>query len=331
MKLVIQIPCYDEAEALPETLASLPRRVEGFDEVLWLVVDDGSRDATVDVARLHGVDHVVSLPAHRGLARAFAVGLMTAVELGADVVVNTDADNQYRAEGIPSLVRPILENEADMVVGSRPIDRIPEFSAAKRALQRLGSWVVRRSSGVDLADAASGFRAFNREAALRLAVFGTYTYTLETIIQAGQSGLRVRDVPIDVNPPVRESRLVRSNLDYVIRGALAIARAYVIYRPTRFFALLSACFLLPALVLAGRYAYFVALGEGRWHVQSVIVASVLGLSAVFAVAIGVVAHLLGINRRLGEEIRYLLRAGRADAAIREEASVRPGARRPGPR
>jgi glycosyltransferase involved in cell wall biosynthesis len=277
-----------------------------------MVIDDGSTDRTVEVAREHGVDHVVSMHGNQGLARAFMAGLVAAAERGADVIVNTDADNQYRAEDIAKLLRPILDDEADIVIGSRPISAIRHFSPVKRFLQKLGSSVVRRLSGTHIGDAPSGFRAFSRDAALRLNVFSSYTYTLETIVQAGHSNLRVTDVPVRVNAPTRPSRLVRSIPSYVRRGVLDLLATYVIYHPTKIFNLLGAAFLLPSFVLAARYLVLAAMGYGKGHVQSVIASGVLAVSGVFMLAIGIVAHLLAVNRRLLEEIRYLERSRRKE-------------------
>ncbi|HEY3486039.1 MAG TPA: glycosyltransferase family 2 protein, partial [Ilumatobacteraceae bacterium] len=234
-KLVIQIPCFDEEGTLPATVADRPRQVPGFDVVEWLVVDDGSSDRTSEIARELGVDHVVRHPRNRGLAAAFLTGLDAALRAGADVIVNTDADNQYDASGIPALVAPIADGRADIVVGERPIESIPEFSGIKKRLQRIGSWVVRKFSSTDITDAASGFRAFTRDAAMRMQVFGKYTYTLETLVQAGSEGLAVVSVPINVNPQTRESRLVKSTRQYVMRSAQTIIRSFALYRPFRFF------------------------------------------------------------------------------------------------
>ena len=307
MKLIIQVPCYNERDVLPDTLADLPREVEGFDEVEWLVVDDGSTDGTAEVARQHGVDHVVRMNGNEGLARAFMAGLEAAVERGADVIVNTDADNQYRAAGIDSLTAPILAGEADLVVGARPIATIRHFSAIKRLLQGLGSAVVRSLSGTEIQDAPSGFRALSRDAALRLNVFNAYTYTIETIIQAGRSNLRVINVPIEVNPPTRSSRLISSMPAYVWKSIGTILSAYLIYRPVRIFGLLSAIFLTAGAALAIRYLWLAYILGSIGHVQSVIASGVLALSGVFMAAFGVAAHLLAINRRLLEELRYLER------------------------
>jgi glycosyltransferase involved in cell wall biosynthesis len=310
MKLIIQIPCLNERETLPITVADLPRLVEGFDSVEFLVIDDGSTDGTAELARSIGVDHVIQMNGNQGLARAFTAGLVAAVERGADVIVNTDADNQYDARDIPNLVRPIVEGRADLVVGARPIANIEHFSPIKRKLQGLGSRVVRAVSGADVADAPSGFRAMTRDTALRLNVFGRFTYTIETIIQAGLSNLRIVNTPVRVNGPTRPSRLFRTNLGYIRRSIHTMLSVYVIYRPVQIFSALSAGFLAPALLLGLRYAYFMATGEGKGHIQSVIAVGVLSLCGVFMAAIGIVAHLQSINRRLLEEIRYLERSRR---------------------
>lgn len=313
-KLMIQIPCLNEAETLPETIADLPREVDGFDSVQVLVVDDGSTDGTADVARSLGVEHVIRMNGNQGLARAFMAGVVAAVERGADVIVNTDADNQYVAADIARLVEPILDDRADIVIGTRPIREIRHFSPIKRFLQGVGSRVVRTLSGADVADAPSGFRAMTRDAAIRLNVFNDFTYTIETVIQAGLSNLRIASVPIRVNGPTRPSRLFRSISAYIRRSIITMLGVYVIYRPTRIFGALAAAFLIPALFLAARYGILAAMGEGRGHVQSVIASGVLFLAAVFMAAIGIVAHLQSINRRLLEEIRYLERSRRLEGA-----------------
>ena len=312
MKVVIQIPCLNEEATLPATLAELPRQLPGVDEVEWMVIDDGSTDRTAEVAREGGVDHVIAMHGNQGLARAFMAGLVGATERGADVIVNTDADNQYQADGIIKLIRPILDDEADMVIGARPISAIRHFSPVKRFLQKLGSGVVRKLSGTRIRDAPSGFRAFNREAALRLNVFSSYTYTLETIVQAGHSNLRVTDVPVRVNAPTRPSRLIRSTPAYIRRGILDMLATYVIYHPTKIFNLLGILFLVPAGALALRYLVLAGMGFGKGHVQSVIASGVLAVSGVFMLAIGIVAHLLAVNRRLLEEIRFLERSRRKE-------------------
>ena len=242
VKLVIQIPCLNEEESLPQVLSDLPRDVEGFDLVEWLVVDDGSTDRTVEVARRHGVDHLVRLTSNRGLATAFQAGLDAALKLGADVILNTDADGQYSAADIPRLVEPIVNRRADMVVGDRQVQTVEHFSPTKKLLQRLGSWVVRQASGTDVLDTTSGFRAYNREAALQLIVVSRYTYTLESLIQAGKMSVAIEDVPISPNPTARESRLLGSTSSYVRRNAFAIFRAYTLYEPLRVFMLLAILF-----------------------------------------------------------------------------------------
>ena len=323
MRIFVQIPCLNEAETLPMTLEALPKSAAGF-PVEVLVVDDGSTDDTAQVATALGVHHLVRHQQNRGLAAAFMTGLVSCVERGADVIVNLDADNQYDAGAIERLVQPVLEGQADIVVGSRPIASIEHFSPVKKWLQFLGSGVVRALSGTPVRDAPSGFRAFSSEAALRLNVFSTYTYTLETLIQAGHSNLRVLDVPVDVNPPTRSSRLIRSIPSYVRRSARDLLRTYAIYSPSRLFNVLGAAFLIPTVVLAVRYLGFRLAGEGAGHVQSVIVAGALGAAAVFMFAIGAVAQLVGINRRLLEEIRFLTR--RSDLAARRQSMETPGAR-----
>jgi len=302
MKLVIQIPCFNEAAHLPATIADLPRRIDGIDGIEVLVIDDGSTDGTADVARSLGA-HVVSVPHNRGLAHTFMLGLEQALLLGADIVVNTDADNQYAGADIAKLVAPILANSADFVIGARPIRDITSFSTVKKWLQRLGSWTVRRLSGTDVSDATSGFRAMNRAAALRLNVFSRYTYTLETIIQAEHHELRVASVPVRVNPPTRPSRLVRSNLDYVWRTGSAMVRVFVVYRPFRSFMWPAAVLALAGLAIALRFVYFYIAGDGlAGHVQSLILAAILfGLAGTLA-AVAFVGELLSINRRLLESL-----------------------------
>ncbi|HNJ96812.1 MAG TPA: glycosyltransferase family 2 protein [Ilumatobacteraceae bacterium] len=260
-KLIIQIPCLNEEATLPTTIADLPREVAGFDEVEWLVIDDGSTDRTVEVARECGVQHVVSHGRNRGLAAAFLTGLDAALRAGADVIVNTDADNQYQGSYIGALTAPVLDGSADIVVGERPIESIEEFSFIKKVLQRFGTWVVRRFSGTPVRDAASGFRAFNREAAIRLRVHNKYTYTMETLIQAGAERLRVVSVPIQVNPETRPSRLVKSSLSYVLRSMKTIVRSYAIYRPFRFFTIAAAVPGLLGTALLARWIYYFATDE----------------------------------------------------------------------
>jgi glycosyltransferase involved in cell wall biosynthesis len=302
-KLIIQIPCLDEEATIAATLGALPRSVPGFKVVEWLIVDDGSRDATVSVARRAGVDHVVSLPHNRGLARAFMSGLEACLKAGADVIVNTDADNQYSADSIPDLVAPILDGRAQIVVGARPIAENTEFSLTKKILQRIGSAVVRLASGTQIADAPSGFRAIHASAALRLNVFGDYTYTLETIIQAGRKGIPITCVPIRVNPATRPSRLVRNIPSYVYRSMLNIARVFVLYKPLRFFFLIGTLLLLPGIALGLRFLFHFLSNSGAGHIQSLILAAILIVTAMIVFVAGVLSDLTAANRVLLEEIR----------------------------
>lgn len=253
MKLIIQLACLNEAATLPATLSALPREMDGFSSVEWLVVDDGSTDDTSGVARSLGADHVIRLPVNLGLARAFMVALENSLRLGADVIIHTDADNQYEAGDMPALVAPILEGKAEMVIGQRPIASIATFSPLKKVLQRFGTWCVQRVSGTEVGDAPSGFRAFSRQAAIQLNVFGEYTYTLETIVQAGHKGIAVANVPVRVNPPTRQSRLIRSVPSYLWRSATTMLRVFIVYRPLRFFAGLSILAFIPGFLICLRF------------------------------------------------------------------------------
>lgn len=304
MKLIIQIPCYNEAETLATTLASLPRQVAGFDRVEWLIVDDGSTDDTAGVARTCGVDHVVRHVTNQGLARAFMSGLDAALRLGADVIVNTDADNQYNAEDIPLLTAPIIEKRAEMVIGSRPIETIAHFSPLKKLLQKLGSWTVRMASNTDIPDAPSGFRAMTRSAAQRLMVFNDYTYTLETIIQAGQKNMAISAVPVRVNPDLRPSRLVKSIPSYIKRSIATIIRIFVIYRPFRFFFSVGLVLFGLGFLIGVRFLISFLAGEGGGHVQSLILAGALLVMGFQTFLIAFVADLLAANRKLLEDIRF---------------------------
>ncbi len=307
MKLIIQIPCYNEKSTLPDVLADLPRTLEGIDTIETLVIDDGSTDGTAKLARELGVDHILRFPINRGLALAFSSGLDAALRAGADIIINTDGDHQYQGASIPALVGPIVRGEADMVVGDRRVDTIQHFSWLKKVLQRLGTRVVRWTSGTSVQDATSGFRALSREAASRLVVFSSYTYTLETIIQAGKKGLVVASVPVETNPKTRDSRLIRSLTSYVIRSSVTIMRIFLMYEALRVFTLLSLMPLIAGVVLFVRYLYYFLLGQGSGHVQSVVVASVLLLLAFQVLLLGLLADLIARNRRLSEEIHYQLR------------------------
>jgi glycosyltransferase involved in cell wall biosynthesis len=327
MKLIIQIPCLNEEETLPATLADLPREMPGIDVVEWLIIDDGSTDRTVDVARSHGVDHVVRLTNHKGLAAAFQAGLDAGLKLGADVIVNTDADNQYEGHDVPKLVGPILRGEADMVVGDRQVSTIEHFSGPKKLLQRLGSWVVRQASSTEIPDTTSGFRAYNREAALSMQAVSKFTYTLETIIQAGKLLVAVDHVPIRTNPKTRSSRLFPSTAAYVRRNALSIFRVYSQYQPLKVFWTGAVILGIPALALFIRFLVaFIAHGGKAGHVQSLIFGSVLFFGAMLLGALGVIGDLLDAQRTLSQ--RTFERVRRIELQLGVEPShYEPGAPR----
>ncbi len=306
-KLIIQIPCYNEEEALPATLAELPREVPGIELVEWLVIDDGSTDRTAKVAREHGVDHIVRFQRNRGLAAAFVAGLEASVKAGADVIVNTDADNQYYAEDIPKLIAPILADEAEIVVGARPISATKHFSPFKKLMQRLGSWATRRISKTDIPDAPSGFRAVSREAAMRLHVFNEYTYTIETIIQAGQKGMAITSVPIRTKETLRPSRLVKSALGYVNRQILTMMRIFMTYKPFRFFAVPGSILFLAGLLISIRFVYFYVTEGGLGHVQSLILSALLMGMGFFLAIVGLVTDLISVNRKLLEGLDWRLK------------------------
>lgn len=308
MKLIIQIPCLNEAETLAIALAALPRQVAGFDVVEWLIIDDGSTDDTVEVARACGVDHVVSHTRNQGLARAFMTGLDACIKLGADVIVNTDADNQYNADDIPALTAPVVAGKAGIVVGARPIAAIAHFSPVKKALQRLGSWVVRVASKTDIPDAPSGFRAISSAAARQLVVFNNYTYTLETIIQAGQKNMAITSVPIRVNGDLRPSRLVKSIPSYIRRSIITIIRIFVVYRPFRFFGWIGALLFGAGLLIGLRFLWKYWLGDGGGHVQSLILAAALLVMGFQTFLVAFLADLLAANRKLLEDVRVAVKS-----------------------
>jgi glycosyltransferase involved in cell wall biosynthesis len=312
VKLLIQIACFNEERTIAETLRDLPRRVPGCDAVEIVIIDDGSTDSTIAAAIAAGATHVVRLNGNQGYAAAVLAGLDACVRLGADVIVNTDGDNQYVGEDVAKLVEPILAGTADLVVGARPISHIKHFSLLKRALQKLGSSVVRSLSGTNVQDAPSGFRAMTRDAALRLNAFNGFSSTLETLVQAGRSNLRVVNVPIRVNPPTRDSRLARNMLHYLYRSTRAIIGAYLIYRPVKVFLSLAMLLLVPGAFLAARFLWLKATGSTGAHVQSVVASGVLAVCGVFMLGLAVLAHLLAINRKLLEEVRYTLRTRDVD-------------------
>ena len=319
MKLIIQIPCLNEEETLPQTIADLPRQIEGIDEIELLVIDDGSTDRTVEVARECGVQHIVRLTKNRGLAAGFQAGLDACLKLGADVVVNTDADNQYQGADVAKLVAPIVAGEADMVVGDRRVSGIEHFSGNKKRLQRLGSWVVRRVSGTEITDATSGFRAYNREAALQLLVVDNFTYTLESLIQAGKMLVAVDEVAVGTNPQTRESRLFDSTGAYVRRNALAILRIYTRYEPLRAFSTAAAVVLLLALLAWLPFLIdWIFNGDSTGHVQSLILGAVLFIAAVQLFALGVIGDLLAGQRVMTQ--RVFERVRRVELALGVEPS-----------
>jgi glycosyltransferase involved in cell wall biosynthesis len=306
MKLIIQTPCYNEAETLAVTLDALPRSVPGFDSVEWLIIDDGSRDDTVKIARDCGVDHVAFHSTNQGLAKGFMTGLNTCLRLGADVIVNTDADNQYNADDIPLLTQPILDQHAEIVVGARPIKVIGHFSPAKKMLQSLGSWVVRIASRTDIPDAPSGFRAISRAAAQQLMVFNDYTYTLETIIQAGQNNMAISSVPVRVNEDLRPSRLVISIPSYIKRSVVTIIRIFVIYRPFQFFSMIGMILFAIGFIIGLRFLFAYLEGEGDGHIQSLILAGILIVAGFQTFLAAFLADMIAANRRLMEEMRFQL-------------------------
>ena len=306
-KLIIQIPCYNEAESLPITLAELPREVPGIDVVEWLIIDDGSVDDTVEVALANGVDHIVRMKRNSGLAKVFMAGLDACLELGADVILNTDADNQYCAADIPALVEPIVAGRADYVIGARPIADIPHFSPIKKALQKLGSWAVRVASNTEVPDAPSGFRAMSRRCALRLNVLSEYTYTIETIIQAGRAGMAIENVPVRVNGDLRPSRLVKSISSYVRRSLVTIARIFMTYKPMRFFMVPGLVFFALGVLVGLRFVYLFAIGQGQGNIQSLILTAILILVGVQLTLFGLLAELVGNNRKLLEDIQWRTR------------------------
>ncbi len=303
MKLIIQIPCYNEEASLPITLNALPKQISGIDEIEILVIDDGSTDKTVEVAKANGVQHIVSMPHNCGLAKAFVAGINGALAQGADIIVNTDADNQYCADDIEKLVRPILNKEADIVIGTRPVSNISHFSLLKKNLQKLGSWVMRRVSSTQVEDAPSGFRAFSRAAALQINIFDNYTYTLETIIQARAKGLQLVCVPINVNPDLRKSKLVRNMFDYIRRSVFTMLRMFIIYRPFRFFSILASLFFISGSLIGLRFLYYYVFSSGSGHIQSLILSAILIIISVQIGVIAILSELFSINRKLLEDIQ----------------------------
>jgi glycosyltransferase involved in cell wall biosynthesis len=325
LKLVIQIPCYNERETLEETLKDLPTEIPGVDAIETLIIDDGSTDGTSEKASELGVDHVVRFSQNRGLAKGFMAGIDACLRVGADIIVNTDADNQYCGADIPKLIDPVLRGEADMVVGDRQVETVAHFSPAKKKLQKIGSWVVRQASSTQVPDATSGFRAIGREAALRMFVTSDFTYTLETLIQAGHAHLAVEGVPIRTNPKTRDSRLFRSIPQYLKRSASTIIRIYTMYRPLKAFLYLASLLFLAGLALGGRFLYYHLTEDNTGHVQSLILAAVLLIVAFVVLLGGLLADLVSANRKLLEDAIMRLRRLEYDAAQKPDRKPRePG-------
>lgn len=307
MKLIIQIPCYNEAETLEIALNDLPKHIDGIDEIEYLIINDGSKDNTVEVAKKWGVHYVVNFRRNKGLAKGFMAGLDACLSAGADIIVNTDADNQYCGEDIEKLVRPILEGKTDIVIGERPIDQTEHFSPLKKKLQHFGSWVVRKASNSDIPDAPSGFRAYSREAAMRLNVTNEYTYTLETIVQAGRDKIAMTSVPIRTNGELRPSRLFSSMFGYVKKSMVTIIRAYMMYKPLQFFSIVGSVPFVAGLILGIRFLIFMIMGESAGHIQSLILASVLLMMGFMTYIIGLQADVIAKNRKILEDVQYQVR------------------------
>lgn len=315
MKLIIQIPCYNEEETLKIALNDLPKQIDGVDKIEYLIINDGSRDNTVQVAREWGVHHIVSFKKNKGLAKGFIAGLDACLRNGADIIVNTDADNQYCGEDIEKLIQPILHGQADMVIGERPIDQTEHFSPLKKKLQHFGSWVVRKASKTDIPDAPSGFRAYSREAAMRMNVVNEYTYTLETIVQAGRNKMAITSVPIRTNEELRPSRLFSSMFGYIKKSVLTIFRAFLMYRPLICFTLIGSIVFLVGFAVGVRFLYFMFIGDSAGHIQSLILSSTLMLCGVSTFIVGLQADIIAANRKLLEDIQY--RVKRLDYAQSE--------------
>ena len=303
MKLIIQIPCYNEAETLEIALNDLPKHIDGIDEIEYLIINDGSKDNTVEVAKNWGVHYVVNFKKNKGLAKGFMAGIDACLRNGADIIVNTDADNQYCGEDIETIVRPILEGKADIVIGARPIDQTEHFSWLKKKLQHLGSWVVRRASKTDIPDAPSGFRAYSREAALQLNIFNEYTYTLEQIVQAGRTNIPIMSVPIRTNGELRPSRLFHSMFGYIKKSILTIFRAYLMYKPMRFFLALGVVPFIAGFAIGVRYIVFIFMGRATGNIQSLILCSLLIMIAVMIWVLGMMADVISANRKISQEIQ----------------------------
>lgn len=323
VKLIIQIPSFNEANTLPDTIQALPRQLDGIKEIEYLVIDDGSTDGTAEIAREIGVHHIIRLPRHSGLATVFVNGIEGALKFGADLIVNTDADNQYNADDIQHLIDPILAGNADMVVGDRGVGSLSNFSPVKRKLQTLGSWVIGKASGLKIPDATSGFRAFSREAAMRMIVLSRYSYTLETLIQAGSHHMAVVYVPVRTNPQTRPSRLMKSIPHYLAISSVTILRAYTMYRPLRVFSIIGMILIFGGVVIGVRYVYFLATNQGAGNVQSLILAAILSIIGFQVLLIGLLADLVGFNRAILEDILYRLRRIESDKQYPQAGNTDP--------
>ena len=310
MKLIVQIPCYNEERSLPQTVKDIPRKIDGIDQVEILIIDDGSTDKTVEIAKEIGVDHIVRNICNKGLARSFLAGLDACLRLGADIIVNTDGDNQYKGEDIPKLIAPILKGKTDIVIGDRQTDKVAHFGFAKKKLQKIGSWVIRGLSETDVPDAVSGFRAFRREAAMQMNIVSPFSYTIETIIQAGKKQLAVTSVPIGTNPKTRESRLFKSIPRFIERSLTTMIRMYTMYQPLRVFFYIGFFFILAGLIPSVRFLIYYFMGQGSGHIQSLIFASILFIVGFQVLVVGLVADVISFNRRLIEET--LLRVRRME-------------------
>lgn len=327
MKLIIQIPCYNEQKTLPQTFVDLPKHIEGIDTIEYLIINDGSSDKTVEIAKNLGIHYIVSFKQNKGLAKGFMAGIDACLHLGADIIVNTDADNQYCGDDIKKLVQPILDNKADMVVGERPIDQTEHFSWKKKKFQHLGSWVVRMASKTDIPDAPSGFRAYSREAALQINVTNEYTYTLETIIQAGRNKIALTSVPISTNKETRKSRLFGNMWAYMKRSSTVIIRVFMMYKPLKFFCAIGAVIFSVGIVLGIRYLFFILQGNGAGHVQSLILAAVLLMIGFQTFIVGLLADIIASNRKILEDVQYRVRkmeceqSGQYIKALESEVAV----------
>lgn len=304
MKLIIQIPCYNEAETLEITLNDLPKHIDGIDEIEYLIINDGSHDNTVEIARKWGVHYIVNFKQNKGLAKGFIAGLDACLRNHADIIVNTDADNQYCGKDIETIVKPILEGKSDIVIGARPIDQITHFSLVKKKLQHFGSWIVRIASSSDILDAPSGFRAYSRDAAMRINVTNEYTYTLETIVQAGREKITMISVPIRTNGELRPSRLFNNMLGYIKKSMVTIIRAFIMYKPLKFFTIVGTIPFLLGCAIGVRYLIFLSLGVSGGHIQSLILASILITMGFMTIIIGLQADIIAKNRKILEDVQY---------------------------